>query len=264
VSIIDPWFIAPGGLSNDDHPHADIRLGQAFLSDIVEAFTSSPCYERSALVVTYDEWGGFWDHVDPPRLPDDRATPADPGGADDFGQVGFRIPSVIVSPWTRTPSGQTGSVDHTVYDHASILRFITENWGLPYLNARHRGTNSIESAFGGFQSFDPTVSFTPYEAPLHLLLEPLLEDPIGQIEQVPFVGDLITELPHIPGLPAGTTERLLGPVSSLVQSSVSDLHRLADIGWFDKLPINIDLRFEDTFLHRRPALLAETLGALGL
>ncbi len=68
VAVVDPWFITPNGIANDDHPHADIRLGQAFLSDVVEAFGSSPCYRKGALVVTYDEWGGFWDHVDPPRF----------------------------------------------------------------------------------------------------------------------------------------------------------------------------------------------------
>ncbi|HET7722971.1 MAG TPA: alkaline phosphatase family protein, partial [Acidimicrobiales bacterium] len=63
VSYLDPWFIAPAGVANDDHPHADIRLGQGFLSDVVEAFLTSPLFRKSALVITYDEWGGFWDHV---------------------------------------------------------------------------------------------------------------------------------------------------------------------------------------------------------
>ncbi len=69
VSFIDPWFIAPEGLANDDHPHADIRLGQAFLSDVTESFVKSKQYRSGALVITYDEWGGFWDHVNPPASP---------------------------------------------------------------------------------------------------------------------------------------------------------------------------------------------------
>src|SRR5690606_15809626 len=107
VSFVDPFFTTPNGLANDDHPHAHLRLGQAFISDVVEAFVSSPHYQRGALVLTYDEWGGFWDHVPPPRGRDDRGTDHDPGGDDDFGQLGFRVPSTIVSPWTR---GAT--VDH--------------------------------------------------------------------------------------------------------------------------------------------------------
>jgi phospholipase C len=208
VSFIDPWFIGPEGIANDDHPHADLRLGQAFLSDVVEAFVTSPLYRKGALVITYDEWGGFWDHVDPPRLADDRGTPDDPGGEEDFGQLGFRIPSTIVSPWTaKKPPGAGNRVDHTVYEHTSILRFISENWDLGYLNLRHRSTNSIEHAFRGFREFKPEAAFTPYEAPPDLLLEPTIEPYAGQ----------------------------------------SDLHRLAETGWFDGRSVRTDWRFEDSF-----------------
>jgi phospholipase C len=240
ISIIDPWFIAPNGIANDDHPHADIRLGEAFLSDIVEAFGSSPCYQKGALVVTYDEWGGFWDHVDPPQLPDDRGTPSDPGGLEDFGQVGFRIPSAVMSPWTRTKPGKRSAVDHTTYEHSSILRFVSDNWGLPYLTLRHRSTNSIEAAFRGFRSFNPDPSFVPYDAPSHVILEPTLEDPAGQLGSLPVALDL--------------------PTGAVTEGS--DLHKLAELGWFDGLPVNTDLRFEDSFLRSRPELLAEALAAL--
>jgi phospholipase C len=208
VSFIDPWFVEDGFPGNDDHPHADIRLGQSFLSDIVEAFTSSPLYAKSALVITYDEWGGFWEHVDPPRLPDDRATDADPGGNDDFGQLGFRIPSTIVSPWTRNTRGHR--VDHSVYEHTSILKFIADNWGLPYLTTRQRHTTSIEQAFRGFRRFDPEVAFEPYHADPALLLEP-------------------------PADAAGV--------------DVSDLWRLAERGWFDGLGLDLDHSLADCYLH---------------
>jgi phospholipase C len=249
LSIIDPWYIAPSGISNDDHPHADIRLGQAFISDIVEAFATSPCYRKGALVVTYDEWGGFWDHVDPPQVPDDRATPDEPGGEQDFGQVGFRIPSTIMSPWTRARAGKGNRVDHTTYEHASILRFVSENWGLPYLTTRHRATSSIERAFRRFRDFDATPSFVPYAAPTHLVTEPLLEDPLGQLEQVP----------GLPDLPVAVPNRVPHPAPPPVAPEGSDLHRLAELGWFDRLPVDLDLRFEDTYLHRRPDLLAALL-----
>jgi phospholipase C len=226
VSFVDPFFVAPNGLANDDHPHADIRLGQQFLSDVVEAFTSSAHYRNGALVITYDEWGGFWDHVVPPQLPDDRATPDDPGGDGDFGQVGFRIPSTIVSPWTRG-----NRVDHTMYDHASTLKFISQNWGLPYLNARHYGTNSIMGAFQGFANYEPEVDFSRYAAPLGLLLEPTLESLLGG--EVP---DLL-------------------PLSAPAPSS--DLFRLADTGWFDALGLRTDYLIEDSFLRTPTALLAE-------
>jgi phospholipase C len=223
VSFIDPWFSAPEGLANDDHPFADIRLGQAFLSDVTEAFVFSRHYRHGALVLTYDEWGGFWDHVDPPRVADDRGTPGDPGGQNDFSQLGFRVPSTIISPWTRG-----NAVDHTTYEHSSIIKFIAQNWGLPFLTQRQRSTNSIGRAFNGFRQFDPDPAFVPYEAPLHLLLEPTLE----QIQS------------QVPATAAASAR------------PDSDLHRLAETGFLDNLKVNLDHRFEDSYMHSRPELLA--------
>ena len=67
-------------------------------------------------VLTYDEWGGFFDHVAPPVLPDDRASTID---QENFGQASFRVPTVLASPYARR-----GFVDHHVYDHTSVLRFL--------------------------------------------------------------------------------------------------------------------------------------------
>lgn len=220
VSFVDPFFIGPEGVANDDHPHADLRLGQAFLSDLVEAFTTSPLYRKAAMVITYDEWGGFWDHVDPPRLPDDRATDADPGGADDFSQLGFRLPSTVISPWTAARRNHRGQpqnrVDHTVYDHTSALKFISQNWGLTFLNRRHALTNSLEGAFRGFRDADFEPRFEPYEPP-----------------------------------PDAVVARTIEPYTGR-----SDLHLLAEAGWFDGSPFRTDWRLEDAFLRSRPWLSA--------
>ena len=71
-SYLDPYFLGEDqGGSNDDHPHADILRGQAFVSQVTNALANSPLWEKSALVITYDEWGGFFEHVLPPVLPDD-------------------------------------------------------------------------------------------------------------------------------------------------------------------------------------------------
>lgn len=227
VSFIDPWYTGPSGIANDDHPHADIRLGQQFLSDLVQAFTTSKHYREGAMVITYDEWGGFWDHVDPPRIADDRGTPADPGGQDDFSQLGFRIPSTIVSPWTKHHR-----VDHTTYDHTSTLRFICENWGLPYPTLRTRSTNSIEGAFRRFRRFDAHADFAPYRLPLGLQLEMILDSNLDQLAEgvLPRVSPGQPEIPVVP------------------VDAQSDLHRLAETGWFDQLDVNLDHRFEDGFL----------------
>ena len=86
------------------------------MADVVHAFMESPQWKRGALFIVYDEWGGFFDHVRPPRVPDDR-TSRDLNK--DFGQMGFRIPAVAVSPYVRR-----GHVDHTIYGFESILKMI--------------------------------------------------------------------------------------------------------------------------------------------
>jgi phospholipase C len=114
VTFLDPGF--QDGSRTDNHPHGDIRAGEAFVRDVFAAFARSPHWERGLFILTYDEWGGFFDHVAPPVLPDDRQSPVD---ADNFSQLGFRVPTVLASPYS-----QVGAVDHTTYDHTSILRFL--------------------------------------------------------------------------------------------------------------------------------------------
>ena len=71
VSFLDPKFLDEGtGTSADDHPHADIRAGQSFLDQVYRAVTHGPGWERTALVINYDEWGGFYDHVAPGVAPE--------------------------------------------------------------------------------------------------------------------------------------------------------------------------------------------------
>jgi phospholipase C len=129
-AYLDPFFLGEDqGGSNDDHPHADIRRGQALVSRVVHALTESPLWSRTALVITYDEWGGFFDHVAPPVLPD-----ADPAHA----QAGFRVPTTLVSPYARP-----GYVGHDVYDHTSILKMVEWRWGLAPLTARDAAANNL-------------------------------------------------------------------------------------------------------------------------
>ena len=132
ITFVDPPFHDGGGFdgnSADEHPHGDVRLGQAWMADVVKAFVESPNYERGALFVIYDEWGGFFDHVTPPSVPDDRQS------ADldqDFGQMGFRIPAVTISPFTRNLSQDPVRVDHGQYGTESILKLIMYRFGLDF------------------------------------------------------------------------------------------------------------------------------------
>ena len=77
IAFVDPPFRDGGGgdgLSADEHPHGDVRLGQAWMADVARAFVRSPNYRRGALFIVYDEWGGFFDHVRPPSVPDARQS----------------------------------------------------------------------------------------------------------------------------------------------------------------------------------------------
>jgi phospholipase C len=148
VVMIDPGFrIAQ---RTDDHPVGDIRTGQLWIRAMFQAFAQSPQWERGLFVLTYDEWGGFFDHVRPPVVPDSRRSR---NRASDFGQLGFRVPAVVASPYA-----QPGFADHTRYDHSSILRMLEWRFlGAPatgpgskrkqwWLTDRDRHTNNLASA----------------------------------------------------------------------------------------------------------------------
>jgi phospholipase C len=140
VSFVDPAFNGEEqGTSGDEHPHGDVRIGQAFMADVVHAFMESPQWKRGALFIVYDEWGGFFDHVRPPRVPDDRSN-ADVN--QDFGQMGIRIPAVLVSPYARR-----GHVDHNIYGFESILKLIRYRFGVPPLTTRDKYARNIARSF---------------------------------------------------------------------------------------------------------------------
>jgi phospholipase C len=139
VSYVDPKFIQElTGTTNDDHPHADVRDGQAFLNQVYTAVTSSPAWKRTLLVINYDEWGGFFDHVPPTTAPIPSET-AKAGDTD--GLRGFRVPCLLISPRARR-----NSVSHTVFDHTSVLRFIEWRWGLDPLTIRDETANNLAEA----------------------------------------------------------------------------------------------------------------------
>src|SRR5215213_4224938 len=138
VSYVDPRLLGEQlGLSNDDHPHADIRNGQVFLNEIYTAVTTSPNWRNTVLVITYDEWGGFFDHVPPQRAP---IPPASAAAGDTDGLRGFRIPTFIISPWSRA------EVSHGVFDHTSILKMIEWRWHIEQLTVRDSTANNLANA----------------------------------------------------------------------------------------------------------------------
>jgi phospholipase C len=119
-------YIIPSGAS--EHPPGSIRAGQRFVSGLIHALMQSDSWESSALLVTYDDWGGWYDHVPPPQV-------------DPFG-YGFRVPGFLVSSYARE-----GHIDSTVMDFSSIARFIEENWGLEPIAERDAAANTFMLAF---------------------------------------------------------------------------------------------------------------------
>jgi phospholipase C len=143
VAYLDPkFFNEANGTSADDHPLADIRAGDAFLSQVFHAVASGPGWDKTVLVINYDEWGGFFDHVAPARITAGVARGVEPQDGVDTdlnakGQVlaGFRVPCIIASPFTRIGGG-AAAVTHNFYDHTSVLKLIEWRWGLEPLTRR--------------------------------------------------------------------------------------------------------------------------------
>ncbi|HZU73347.1 MAG TPA: alkaline phosphatase family protein [Acidimicrobiales bacterium] len=134
VSYVDPRFEDEGsGSSGDDHPHADIRAGDSFLAEAFHAVASGPAWDRTVFIVTYDEWGGFYDHVAPPRVTATSAVDKDLVGGKAL--LGYRVPCIVASPFSRGDPRHPRVV-HSLYDHTSILKFIESNFRLRPLTAR--------------------------------------------------------------------------------------------------------------------------------
>jgi phospholipase C len=135
VSFVDSRFIdEAAGTSSDDHPHGDIRNGEAFLSQVYNAVATSPNWKNTVLVINFDEWGGFFEHV-PPSLAS--IPPADQAVGND-GRRGFRVPCVVVSPFARR-----AYIPATEFDHTSVLKLIEWRWDLEPLTVRDAEANNL-------------------------------------------------------------------------------------------------------------------------
>ena len=119
-------YMVPSGAS--EHPPGSIQAGERFVQSIITALMRSSVWDKAAFTWTYDDWGGWYDHVTPPQI-------------DKWG-YGFRAPSLLVSAYAKQ-----GYVDSTELDFTSLLKFIEVNWGLEPLAARDESANSIHSAF---------------------------------------------------------------------------------------------------------------------
>jgi phospholipase C len=120
----------------DEHPLADVQVGEAWTKAIYDAALASPAWGSTVLLLTYDEAGGFFDHVPPPD-----SCPARPADAA-FYELGTRVPLIAISPWARRHH-----VSKTVREHTSIIRFIEAVFGLPALTARDANSDALLDLF---------------------------------------------------------------------------------------------------------------------
>jgi phospholipase C len=121
------WVIPT--LEESDHANTNrVDIGPDWVTSVVNAIGESKYWNSTAIVILWDDWGGFYDHVNPPQL--------------DYSGLGFRVPMIVVSPYAKK-----GYVAHTRYEFGSVLKFIESNFGLPSLGTSDRRANNITDAF---------------------------------------------------------------------------------------------------------------------
>lgn len=169
VSIVEPDYSL-----NDDHPPQDVRLGESFLSSIYESLRKSPQWERTLMLVYFDEHGGFYDHVAPPKVEHDAYA------AEGFDQLGFRVPGLLVGPLVKP-----GHIMRNVVDHASVPKLISRIFGVDQVNERAANAGDFDDAFD-IELIDETRRQDPpsmknIEIP-HAKIRQALSKPYGQPE----------------------------------------------------------------------------------
>jgi phospholipase C len=152
VSYIDPAFDnEDAGTAGDDHPLSDVRLGERFIADAYHALADNGYLDDTVFIVTFDEWGGFYDHVPPPQVVDDTnpanvmhagdsTTPTDGQLYPDYRQLGFRVPGLVVTnlAWPHRV------VHEGPFEHCSSLALIESTFGLTPLTARDKNALNLQ------------------------------------------------------------------------------------------------------------------------
>jgi phospholipase C len=160
-------FLDPDYDTTSEENPQDIQVGEEFVAKVTKALMHGPGWKHTAFFLTYDEHGGYYDHVPPPRaIKPDSIAPIPvpgypalvPGG---FDRYGFRVPTVVVSPWARA-----NYVSNVVQDHTSITAFIEHKWNLPAMTFRDANAHPMTDYF------DFTASVAPFAEPPRLAAAP--------------------------------------------------------------------------------------------
>lgn len=172
VSYVDPAFVSEGaGTSGDDHPLADIRVGEKTIADVYHSLHDAGYLASTVLIVTFDEWGGFYDHVVPPVVFDDtdpatvnhagNSRPAGFPGPNypNYGQLGFRVPCIVVSDYAPVQVVKTGPFEHT-----STLAMIESLFSLHAITARDAHANNLGTVLSATKRTDDPSALIPTSA----------------------------------------------------------------------------------------------------
>jgi phospholipase C len=138
-------FLDPNYSTTSEENPQDIQLGERYIAQVVQALMRAKTWKRTVLFLTYDEHGGYYDHVPPPpaivpdSIPPD-LSPGDPPGA--FDRYGFRVPTIVISPWAKPRY-----VSRVVHDHTSITAFVERKWNLPAMTLRDANAHPMTNYF---------------------------------------------------------------------------------------------------------------------
>ncbi|KAF5730958.1 putative Phospholipase C 4 precursor [Tripterygium wilfordii] len=160
LTVIEPKYFDLKGLpANDDHPSHDVANGQKFVKEVYETLRASPQWNETLLVITYDEHGGFFDHVKTPYVdvpnPDGNTGPAP--SFFKFDRLGVRVPTIMVSPWIKkgtVVSGPKGPAPNSEFEHSSIPATIKKMFNLSsnFLTHRDAWAGTFEGVVGELTS----------------------------------------------------------------------------------------------------------------
>jgi phospholipase C len=178
---------------NSQHPLGSVSSGEWFIKDVYETIRNSPVWERSLLIITWDEHGGFYDHVQPPPAVRPGDPPDDPSHNQNgflFDRLGVRVPAVVISPLIPR-----NLVDHRTYDHASIPATIEELLGLEPLTDRDRYANSLTTLLTLMtpRTDTPTVLGPPSQARPTAAEPPRKAPPISEGDLLSFLATAVAQ-----------------------------------------------------------------------
>jgi phospholipase C len=184
ISFVDSNLGDDISLGSSEHPTSNVQEGQAFSAKVINALLASTgaggYWWNTALFLTYDENGGFYDHVAPPAAcTPDAYAPTGVTSPYGFDNYGFRVPLIVVSPYAKRHY-----VSHAIYDHTSILRFIETKFNLPALTRRDANAAPLNDLF----DFTQTPQAPPGPAPQAQVI-PCSKEPSLKIHRSPHCGD---------------------------------------------------------------------------